>query len=131
MEPGTTAFFSYRGARFDDIPGLLERFPPTLPRLVLHVGTVDIVGNGCAQAVRNLKELESYSPPEQAAGPRITYCRPGALPPMCAGSPVPAANTVSANSSSPQNFVPPAPGPVTGSTSPTMAYSLRSYSEAA
>lgn len=57
LEPGTPAFVSYRGARFNDVLGLLQRLPPTLPRLVIHVGTVDIADNGCAQALADFKEL--------------------------------------------------------------------------
>ncbi|KAH7985030.1 hypothetical protein HPB52_024352 [Rhipicephalus sanguineus] len=55
LEPGTPAFVSYRGARFNDVLGLLHRLPPTLPRLVIHVGTVDIADNGCAQRWRTSK----------------------------------------------------------------------------
>ncbi|KAL3208037.1 hypothetical protein MRX96_052602 [Rhipicephalus microplus] len=62
MEPGTPAFFSYRGARFHDVSGLLDRLPPTLPRLVIHVGTGDIADNGCPQADKPL------APAELAAG---------------------------------------------------------------
>ncbi|KAL1418439.1 hypothetical protein MTO96_025936 [Rhipicephalus appendiculatus] len=50
---------------------------------------------------------------------------------VCAGSPVPAGNTVSTGSSSPRNPVPPVPRPVTAPTPPTTAYNLRSYSETA
>ncbi|KAH6920691.1 hypothetical protein HPB50_028321 [Hyalomma asiaticum] len=45
-EPGTPVFVSYRGATFGDILGLLRNLPPSLPRLGLHVGTVDIANNG-------------------------------------------------------------------------------------
>lgn len=228
LEPGTPAFISYRGARFNDVPGLLHRLPPTLPRLVIHVGTVDIADNGCAQALTDLKQLVQWIHQER---PNLELCislplprapnrrRRGAnkrfvhwfnreasrfvshvrrlchrkefgrgvfyldhafheMPPwrvlaadglhpsfegvamlalhyrgllttrtsrwhpqnlqparnaalVGAGSPAPAGNTVPTNSSSPQNPVPSAPRPVTGPTSPTMAYNLRSYSEAA
>ncbi|KAH7984304.1 hypothetical protein HPB52_019148 [Rhipicephalus sanguineus] len=57
LESGTRAFVSYRGARFNDVLGRLQRLPPTLPRLVIHVGTVDIADNGCAQALVDFKEL--------------------------------------------------------------------------
>lgn len=57
MEPGTPVFVSYRGATFGDILGLLRNLPPSLPRLVLHVGTVDIANNGCVQALADLKQL--------------------------------------------------------------------------
>ncbi|KAH8042696.1 hypothetical protein HPB51_025528 [Rhipicephalus microplus] len=210
MEPGTPALFSYDGARFNDVLELLERLPLTLPRPVLHVGTMDIVDNGCAQAARNLKELVERihqmrpnlelcislplprAPNRRRRGAnkrfvhwfnreasrfvsqvrRLCYrgqlgrsifyldhafhemppCRvlaaDGLHPsfdgivilalifrelltastsrwqpqnlqparnaaPICAGSPAPAANTVSVNSSSPQSSVPPAPRPVT------------------
>ncbi|KAH7948511.1 hypothetical protein HPB52_023600 [Rhipicephalus sanguineus] len=57
LEPGTPAFVSYCGACFNDVHGLLHRLPPTLPRLVIHVGTVDIADNGCVQALANFREL--------------------------------------------------------------------------
>ncbi|KAH6933476.1 hypothetical protein HPB50_015424 [Hyalomma asiaticum] len=57
VEPGTPVFFSYRGTTFSDILGLLRNLLPSLPRLVLHVGTVDIVNNGCVQALADLKQL--------------------------------------------------------------------------
>ncbi|KAH8036940.1 hypothetical protein HPB51_007539 [Rhipicephalus microplus] len=212
----------------NDVPGSLERLPPTLPRLVLHVGTADIADNGCAQAVRNLKELVERihqirpnlklcislplptAPNRRRGGANkifVHWFNRGASPfvrqvrrlcyrgelgrgvfyldhafhemplwrvlatdgldpsykgvamlalhfrellttktsrwhpqnlqpaenaaPVCAGSPAPAANMVCANSSSPQNSVPPAPRPVTSPTSPTMAYNLRTFSEVA
>ncbi|KAH7978759.1 hypothetical protein HPB49_006659 [Dermacentor silvarum] len=57
VEPGTPGFVCYSGARFRDVPGLLQHVAPTVPKLVLHVGTIDIADNGATQALEELTQL--------------------------------------------------------------------------
>ncbi|KAH7974266.1 hypothetical protein HPB49_013362 [Dermacentor silvarum] len=57
VEPGTPGFVCYSGARFRDVPGLLQHVAPTVPKLVLRVGTIDIADNGATQALEELTQL--------------------------------------------------------------------------
>ncbi|KAH7959110.1 hypothetical protein HPB49_008324 [Dermacentor silvarum] len=54
VEPGTPGFVCYSSARFRDVPGLLQHVAPTVPKLVLHVGTTNIGDNGATQALEDL-----------------------------------------------------------------------------
>ncbi|KAH7974327.1 hypothetical protein HPB49_014194 [Dermacentor silvarum] len=57
VERRTPGFLCYSDARFRDVRSLLQHVAPTVSKLVLHVGTMDIADNGATQALEELKQL--------------------------------------------------------------------------